>query len=84
MENEILHTSGNGNSNDFYMQFILNRDDFSAFSKISTELEIWIIHKAKYLTGEIKRENVYVNNYTTNTQIKYVLNQTNKTAFAKT
>ena len=90
MENTIINISGDGSIKyDYYLKFLLNGDNFSSFSHITTGIGNWIIQKTKFLDNNIKRVNVFIDNYDTNIEIKFTLNwknnykYQNKTAKAK-
>ena len=90
MESEIINISGNGlYKYDYYLKFILNGNNFSSFSHITTGVGNWIIQQVKFLDDKTKRVSVFIDNYDTNIEIKFVLNWKNnynyfnKTAKAK-
>ena len=80
MENIIINASGSSdflNKYDYYLKFVLDGEDFNSFSRIITGVGSWIVQSVNKLSDNIKRVNVFVNNYDTNTQIKYTLNWKN-------
>ena len=80
MEEEIINTSGGANVSkkyDHYLKFVLNGEDFSSFSHLTTGIGSWIVQSVNRLSDDVKRVSVFVNNYDTNVQIKYVLNWKN-------
>ena len=80
MEEEIINASGGANVSktyDHYLKFVLDGEDFSSFSRLTTGVGSWIVQSVNKLSDEVKRVNIFVNNYDTNMQIKYVLNWKN-------
>ena len=80
MEEKIINVSGGTNVSkkyDHYLKFVLDGEDFSSFSRLTTGVGSWIVQSVNRLSDNVKRINVFVNNYDTNMQIKYVLNWKN-------
>ena len=80
MENIIINASGSSDFSDnydYYLKFVLDGEDFSSFSRMTTGVGSWIVQSVQKLSEDTKRVNVFVNNYDTNTQIKYTLNWKN-------
>ncbi len=78
MEDTILNTTGDGTFRGEFMKFILEGSDFSDFKRIPTRIGTWTIDRTEKIDGHnIVRCNVFVRNYDTNVEIKYVLNWKN-------
>lgn len=78
MEKEILNTTGSGGVREEFMKFVLDGESFDDFKKIPTGIGRWTIDRVKHVDGAaVSRCNVYVRNYDTNVEIKYVLNWKN-------
>lgn len=78
MEDAILNTTGDGTFRGEFMKFVLDGCDFSDFKRIPTRIGTWTIDRTEKIDGRnIVRCNVFVRNYDTNVEIKYVLNWKN-------
>lgn len=78
MEKEILNTTGSGGEQEEFMKFVLDGESFDDFKKIPTGIGRWTIDRVHHVDGSrVSRCNVYVRNYDTNVEIKYVLNWKN-------
>lgn len=78
MEKEILNTTGSGGEQEEFMKFVLDGETFDDFKKIPTGIGRWTIGRVHHVDGvDVSRCNVYVRNYDTNVEIKYVLNWKN-------
>lgn len=78
MEDTILNTTGDGSFRGEFMKFVLDGNDFSDFKRIPTRIGTWTIDRTERIDGcDIVRCNVFVRNYDTNVEIKYVLNWKN-------
>lgn len=78
MEDTILNTTGDGSFRGEFMKFVLDGSDFSDFKRIPTGSGYWTIDRTERIDGrDIVRCNVFVRNYETNVEIKYVLNWKN-------
>lgn len=78
MEKEILNTTGSGGEQDEFMKFVLDGEAFDDFKKIPTGIGRWTIDRVHHVDGRsVSRCNVFVRNYDTNVEIKYVLNWKN-------
>ena len=78
MEDTILNTTGDGRFRGEFMKFVLDGSDFSDFKRIPTRIGCWTIDRTERIDGhDIVRCNVFVRNYDTNVEIKYVLNWKN-------
>lgn len=78
MEDTILNTTGDGRFHGEFMKFVLDGDNFSDFRRIPTRVGKWTIDRTERIDGhDIVRCNVFVRNYDTNVEIKYVLNWKN-------